>query len=154
MRDVEDERRVHIHLTTAGRRLKARAAKVPACLLAATQCSLPEIVQLAAAALQQMRTIAEGMTIDAQRMRDNLDITHGLIMAEAVTLALGKSMGRLDAHHAVEAACRQAASSASIRGCTRPARSRSWVKSSRARRFLCPRPIWWMRSGATALPRR
>ena len=46
MRDVEDERRVHIHLTTAGRRLKTRAAKVPACLLAATQCSLPEIVQL------------------------------------------------------------------------------------------------------------
>ena len=46
MRDVEDERRVHIHLTTAGRRLKTRAAKVPACMLAATQCSLPEVVQL------------------------------------------------------------------------------------------------------------
>jgi DNA-binding MarR family transcriptional regulator len=46
VRDVADERRVHIHLTAAGRRLKARAAKVPACILAASQCSIAEIVQL------------------------------------------------------------------------------------------------------------
>ena len=46
LRDAQDERRVHIHLTAAGRKLKARAAKVPACLLAATQCSVPELVQL------------------------------------------------------------------------------------------------------------
>ncbi|HYE40659.1 MAG TPA: MarR family transcriptional regulator [Ramlibacter sp.] len=46
MRDVADERRVHIHLTAAGRRLKTRAAKIPACVLAASQCSLSEIQQL------------------------------------------------------------------------------------------------------------
>ena len=46
MRDVADERRVHIHLTAAGRKLKARAAKVPGCVLAASQCSLPEVLQL------------------------------------------------------------------------------------------------------------
>ena len=46
MRDVQDERRVHVHLTAAGRRLKARAAKVPACLLEASQCSVPELVEL------------------------------------------------------------------------------------------------------------
>ncbi len=46
LRDVSDERRVHIHLTAAGRRLKARAAKVPGCVLAASQCSLAELVQL------------------------------------------------------------------------------------------------------------
>ena len=46
LRDVQDERRVHIHLTAAGRKLKARAAKVPACLLAASQCSVPELIQL------------------------------------------------------------------------------------------------------------
>lgn len=46
IRDVRDERRVHISLTPAGRRLKARAAKVPACLLAASQCSLSELVSL------------------------------------------------------------------------------------------------------------
>ena len=46
LRSVEDERRVHITLTTAGRRLKSRAARIPACIAAATQCSLPEIVRL------------------------------------------------------------------------------------------------------------
>jgi DNA-binding MarR family transcriptional regulator len=45
-RDAADERRVHITLTPAGRRLKARAAGVPACLLAAAQCPVPELVQL------------------------------------------------------------------------------------------------------------
>lgn len=46
MRDVQDERRVHIHLTQAGRKLKARAARVPACIAAASQCPLPDILQL------------------------------------------------------------------------------------------------------------
>lgn len=46
LRDVSDERRVHVHLTAAGRKLKARAAKVPGCVLAASQCSLTELVDL------------------------------------------------------------------------------------------------------------
>ena len=46
IRDVQDERRVHINLTTAGRRLKSRAAKVPACLMAASECSVDELVAL------------------------------------------------------------------------------------------------------------
>lgn len=46
IRAVDDERRVHISLTAAGRKLKAKAAKIPGCVLTATQCSLPEIVSL------------------------------------------------------------------------------------------------------------
>jgi len=46
VRDVADERRVHITLTAAGRRLKARAGHVPECLLAASECSVPELVDL------------------------------------------------------------------------------------------------------------
>lgn len=46
IRAVEDERRVHINLTAAGRRLKARAGKVPGCVLDATGCTVPEISQL------------------------------------------------------------------------------------------------------------
>jgi DNA-binding MarR family transcriptional regulator len=45
-RSAEDERRVHIRLTAAGRRMRARAEKIPACILEATQCSIPEVVQL------------------------------------------------------------------------------------------------------------
>lgn len=46
IRDVEDERRVHITLTAAGRKLRARAKPIPDCILRASQCSLPELAQL------------------------------------------------------------------------------------------------------------
>ena len=46
IRAVEDERRVHITLTSSGRKLKAKAAKIPACILSASQCSLSEISDL------------------------------------------------------------------------------------------------------------
>jgi DNA-binding MarR family transcriptional regulator len=46
IRDVADERRVHINLTAAGRKLRAKAEKIPGCILAAAQCPLPELVQL------------------------------------------------------------------------------------------------------------
>jgi DNA-binding MarR family transcriptional regulator len=55
MRDLADERRVHIHLTAAGRKLKGRAAKVPGCVLAASQCSLPDILQLT----ERLRTLRD-----------------------------------------------------------------------------------------------
>ena len=46
IRAVEDERRVHITLTSSGRKLKAKAAKIPACILSASQCSISEISDL------------------------------------------------------------------------------------------------------------
>ncbi|MFC5520707.1 MarR family winged helix-turn-helix transcriptional regulator [Polaromonas jejuensis] len=46
LRAVEDERRVHITLTPEGRALKTRAAGIPACVLSATRCSIPELVAL------------------------------------------------------------------------------------------------------------
>jgi DNA-binding MarR family transcriptional regulator len=46
IRAVEDERRVHITLTAAGRKLKSRAAKIPDCILSAAQCPVPELVSL------------------------------------------------------------------------------------------------------------
>ena len=45
IRAVEDERRVHITLTPSGRKLKARAQKIPGCVLEASQCSLTELGQ-------------------------------------------------------------------------------------------------------------
>ena len=55
VRDVADERRVHITLTAAGRKLKAKAANVPACLLAASECSIAELVQLT----RQLQTLRD-----------------------------------------------------------------------------------------------
>jgi DNA-binding MarR family transcriptional regulator len=46
IRAVEDERRVHITLTAAGRKLKTKAAKIPDCILTAAQCPVPELMTL------------------------------------------------------------------------------------------------------------
>ena len=45
-RSKEDERRVHISLTATGRDLKTQAAKIPACVLSAANCPLPEVMAL------------------------------------------------------------------------------------------------------------
>jgi len=71
--------------------------------------TLPEICCLAAGALAQLTQVLDGLEIDAARMAENLDATRGLILAEAVTMALGARIGRLPAHHLVEQACRRAA---------------------------------------------
>ena len=46
IRAAEDERRVYITLTSLGRKLKTRAAKIPDCILSASQCSVPELMAL------------------------------------------------------------------------------------------------------------
>lgn len=63
---------------------------------------LPQCFVLCAGALTHTLAIAEGMTIDAARMRRNLDLGGGLVMAEAVATALGPVMGRAAAHHALQ----------------------------------------------------
>jgi len=46
VRDVADERRVHVRLTAAGRKLKARAGSIPGCVAEAAQCGIPELIDL------------------------------------------------------------------------------------------------------------
>ena len=45
-RAADDERRVHITLTAAGHALKTQAASIPACILSASHCTLPELSAL------------------------------------------------------------------------------------------------------------
>ena len=75
--------------------------------------TLPQIVELAGAALVQLRAVVEGLQVDESRMRTNIDLTRGLVMAEAVSLALGRHLGRAAAHELVEASCTEALRSAS-----------------------------------------
>ena len=70
--------------------------------------TLPELVTLSGSALAQSADMIAGLEIDAARMRRNLDATRGLIMAEAVTMALGATLGRGAAHARIEAACARA----------------------------------------------
>jgi 3-carboxy-cis,cis-muconate cycloisomerase len=67
--------------------------------------AIPQAFLLAHGALDQARLIAEGMTVDATRMRRNLAATGGLIMAEAVMMGLAPVLGRGAAHDAVHHAC-------------------------------------------------
>ena len=68
------------------------------------QLALPQIFLLTAGALAHGRAIAEGMTIDAERMRRNLGATQGLIVAESVMMALAEEIGRGVAHDLVHKA--------------------------------------------------
>ena len=70
--------------------------------------TLPEICLLTSGALAQLVKIVDGLELDTGRMRRNLDATQGLILAEAVSAALAKKMGREAAHVLVEEACRKA----------------------------------------------
>ena len=55
IRAVDDERRVHISLTAAGRKLKTKAARIPGCVMSATQCAIPELISLT----QQMQSLRQ-----------------------------------------------------------------------------------------------
>ena len=70
--------------------------------------TLPALLLVTSGALAATVDIAEGLEVDVARMRANLDTTHGLIMAEAVTFALAETIGKSDAHHLVEAASKRA----------------------------------------------
>jgi 3-carboxy-cis,cis-muconate cycloisomerase len=71
--------------------------------------ALPEIFLLAAGALSQTRLLVEGLEVDAARMRANLDLTHGMIVSEAVMMGLGPHLGRQRAHDLVYDICRKVA---------------------------------------------
>ena len=70
--------------------------------------TLPEICCLVSGALQQALLLAEGMEVDATRMRRNLDLTQGLVLAEAVSIVLAQRLGRDAAHHLLEHCCKRA----------------------------------------------
>jgi 3-carboxy-cis,cis-muconate cycloisomerase len=70
--------------------------------------TLPMLQLVTSGALAAMVDIAEGLEVDAARMRVNLDATHGLIMAESVTMALAEKIGKSEAHHLMEAASKKA----------------------------------------------
>ncbi|MFU0444624.1 3-carboxy-cis,cis-muconate cycloisomerase [Pseudocitrobacter faecalis] len=69
---------------------------------------LPELISLVGGVIAQSEYLLRGMQVNAAKMRADLAITHGLIMAEAVTLALAEFIGKADAHHLVEQHCHQA----------------------------------------------
>lgn len=70
--------------------------------------ALPELARLTAGALAQSADMIAGLEVDAPRMAANLEVTQGLVLAEAVSMALGQALGKQAAHELVERACRRA----------------------------------------------
>jgi 3-carboxy-cis,cis-muconate cycloisomerase len=70
--------------------------------------ALPESFGYAAGALHQTCFMLGGLIVDPARMADNLGMTHGLIVAEAVMMRLAPHIGRNEAHDLVYDACRLA----------------------------------------------
>ena len=70
--------------------------------------ALPEAFGYAAGALHQARFMLGGLIVDSGRMAQNLAMTHGLIVAEAVMMGLAPHTGRNEAHDLVYDACRVA----------------------------------------------
>jgi 3-carboxy-cis,cis-muconate cycloisomerase len=68
---------------------------------------LPEIFMLSAGALAQTRFVLEGLQVNEKKMAENLKLTKGLIMSEAVMMKLGDKMGRNYAHDHVYDICRE-----------------------------------------------
>ena len=70
--------------------------------------TLPELFLLASGAVSHMSTAIEGLQVNAERMLEDINVTRGLVMAEAVTMALAPAVGRERAHQIVTAASRLA----------------------------------------------
>ena len=70
--------------------------------------ALSEALALAGGAAANVREATEGLEVYPERMRENLDRTGGMLLAENVTTRASASLGRLAAHDLVEAACRRA----------------------------------------------
>lgn len=54
-RDAQDERRVLVRLTPAGKKLQKPAARIPACLIQSVSCELSEIAELTQS-IQKLRS--------------------------------------------------------------------------------------------------
>jgi 3-carboxy-cis,cis-muconate cycloisomerase len=70
--------------------------------------TLPELFLLAADALGHLAGAAEGLVVNTARMRENIEATNGVVMAESVAVALTPATGRERANALVEAASRRA----------------------------------------------
>ena len=70
--------------------------------------AIPEAFALSAASLGQAKFMLAGLEVRPERMLKNLNMTQGLIVAEAVMMGLAPALGRQVAHDVVYAACRVA----------------------------------------------
>ena len=75
--------------------------------------ALSDALALTGGAAAAVREVTEGLEVHPEKMRENLDETGGILMAENVTTIVSDRLGRMEAHQLVAAAARRA-----VDGCT------------------------------------
>jgi 3-carboxy-cis,cis-muconate cycloisomerase len=75
--------------------------------------AIPDLFRFTAGAVERVRSAVQGLEVDPDRMRANLDRSGGLVMAESLTMALAAHLGRSPAHEIVQAACSRAVAAGS-----------------------------------------
>lgn len=71
--------------------------------------AIPDLFRFTAGAVEGVRKALRGLQIDAVHMKANLDLTNGLVMAEALTMALAARVGRPEAYRIVQMLCNDVA---------------------------------------------
>jgi 3-carboxy-cis,cis-muconate cycloisomerase len=119
--------------------------------------TLPELVSLTASAARAAAAMLEGLVINEARMRENLQLTHGLIASEAIAMALAAHVGRSEAHRIVEEAARRARSSGGTLGdalAADPAVTRHLTRQEIDRHFAPERSVGAVRTLVERVVRR
>jgi adenylosuccinate lyase/3-carboxy-cis,cis-muconate cycloisomerase len=75
-----------------------------------TDTVIPEVGLLAAGISETFAKLVQGLRVHPEAMRRNAELTHGLIISEAVMMNLSQFMGRHHAHQVVYAAAQRAIS--------------------------------------------
>jgi 3-carboxy-cis,cis-muconate cycloisomerase len=70
--------------------------------------ALSDALALTGGAAAAMREATEGLEVNPEKMRNNLDETNGMLLAENVTTVAAERLGRQRAHDLVKAACHRA----------------------------------------------
>lgn len=70
---------------------------------------IPQIMILSAGAIEKTNYILSGMTVNADRMAENLKLTKGGIVSEAVMFGIARHVGRITAHEIVMRAAHKCA---------------------------------------------
>ncbi len=73
--------------------------------------TLPALLRLTGSAAGTLKELLEGVEVDPEKMRSDMDLTDGLMMSESVAAALAPALGRPDAQDLVEKAARRSVDS-------------------------------------------
>lgn len=69
--------------------------------------AIPNLFRLTSSAVERVHSSLSNLQVNPDRMSANLHLTHGLVMAESLTVTLALHLGKAEAQRIVQAACEQ-----------------------------------------------